>query len=162
MGFFFADPFLPLLALAVARRMPGIAGMPGIPPPLIICRIIFWPSRNRTTRFFPSPTVEPEPFAIRARREPFKILGLRRSAGVIELTMAAAWSRSASLAWSVFQVKLVSTNLLNSQYRLGEYDYASDFHSQAQPTLVPERTFTAGAPRGVFGTLAITWLWISA
>jgi hypothetical protein len=64
---------------------------------------------------------------------------------------------SASLAWSVFQVKLVSTNLLDSQYRLGEYDYASDFHSQGQPTLVPERTFTAGAPRGIFGTLAITF-----
>ena len=63
----------------------------------------------------------------------------------------------ASLAWSMFQVKFISTNLLNSQYRLGEYDYASDFHSQAQPTLVPERTFTAGAPRGLFGTLAITF-----
>jgi iron complex outermembrane receptor protein len=64
---------------------------------------------------------------------------------------------SASLAWSIFQVKVVSTNLLDSQYRLGEYDYASDFHSQGQPTLVPERTFTAGAPRGVFGTFAVTF-----
>ena len=45
---------------------------------------------------------------------------------------------------------LTATNLLDTQYRLGEYNYASDFHSQPQPTLVPERHFTAGAPRGVF------------
>ncbi|HLK89372.1 MAG TPA: TonB family protein [Polyangia bacterium] len=64
---------------------------------------------------------------------------------------------SASLAWSIFQLKLLSTNLLDSQYRLGEYNYASDFHSQGQPTLVPERTFTAGAPRGVFATFAVTF-----
>ncbi len=64
---------------------------------------------------------------------------------------------SASLAWSMFQIKVLSTNLLDSQYRLGEYDYASDFHSQAQPTLVPERTFTAGAPRGLFATLGVTF-----
>ena len=64
---------------------------------------------------------------------------------------------SASLAWSMFQVKVLSTNLLDSQYRLGEYDYASDFHSQAQPTLVPERTFTVGAPRGLFATFGVTF-----
>ena len=79
--------------------MPGMAGMPGIPPPPIICRIIFWPSRNRTTRLFTSPTVTPEPLAMRARRDPLRIFGLRRSAGVIELTMAAARSRSLSLIW---------------------------------------------------------------
>ena len=49
------------------------------------------------------------------------------------------------------------TNLLDTQYRLGEYNYASDFHSQPQPTLVPERTFTAGAPRGLFATFAINF-----
>ena len=64
---------------------------------------------------------------------------------------------SLRLAWSHYEVWLVSTNLLNNQYRLGEYNYASDFKSQAQPTLVPERTFTAGAPRGVFATFAITF-----
>ena len=64
---------------------------------------------------------------------------------------------SASLAWTNYQVRLLSTNLLDSQYRLGEYNYASDFHSQPQPTLVPDRTFTAGAPRGVFLTLSATF-----
>jgi iron complex outermembrane recepter protein len=64
---------------------------------------------------------------------------------------------SASLTWGPYQVRAVCTNLLGTQYRLGEYNFASDFHSQAQPTLVPDRTFTAGAPRGVFGTFAITF-----
>jgi len=64
---------------------------------------------------------------------------------------------SASLSWANFQLRLTSTNLLDTQYRLGEYNYASDFHSQPQPTLVPERTFTAGAPRGLFATFAITF-----
>jgi iron complex outermembrane recepter protein len=64
---------------------------------------------------------------------------------------------SASLSWGSYQLRVVSTNLLNTQYRLGEFNYASDFHSQAQPTLVPERTFTAGAPRGVFATFAINF-----
>jgi iron complex outermembrane receptor protein len=64
---------------------------------------------------------------------------------------------SASLTWGPYQVRAVCTNLLGTQYRLGEYNFASDFHSQPQPTLVPDRTFTAGAPRGVFGTFAITF-----
>ena len=63
---------------------------------------------------------------------------------------------SAALTWGPFQVRVVCTNLLDRQYRLGEYNFASDFHSQPQPTLVPDRTFTAGAPRGVFGTFGIT------
>lgn len=64
---------------------------------------------------------------------------------------------SAGLTWGPFQLRFVCTNLLGTQYRLGEYNYASDFHSQPQPTLVPARTFTAGAPRGVFGTFGITF-----
>jgi len=57
--------------------MPGIGGIPGTPPPSI-CRIIFWPSWNRTTRLFTSPTVVPEPLAMRARRDPLRIFGFRR------------------------------------------------------------------------------------
>jgi hypothetical protein len=45
------------------------------------------------------------------------------------------------------------TNLLDRQYRLGEYNYASDFHSQPEPTLVPVRHFSAGAPREFLFTL---------
>ncbi len=62
---------------------------------------------------------------------------------------------SAILSWSHYELRLHSTNLLNTQYRLGEYDYASDFHGQPQPTLVPEREFAAGAPRAVFVTFGI-------
>jgi iron complex outermembrane recepter protein len=63
---------------------------------------------------------------------------------------------SAALAWGPYQVRLAATNLLGTQYRLGEYDFRSDFHSQPQPTLVPDRMFTAGAPRAVFATFAVT------
>jgi hypothetical protein len=63
---------------------------------------------------------------------------------------------SASLRWIRYEIGLASTNLLGTKYRIGEYNYASDFHSQAQPTLVPERMFSAGAPRAVFATFAIT------
>jgi len=62
---------------------------------------------------------------------------------------------SAVLSWSHYELWLSSTNILNTQYRLGEYDYASDFHSQPQPTLVPGREFAAGAPRAVFVSLGI-------
>jgi TonB family protein len=64
---------------------------------------------------------------------------------------------AATLRWANFEVRLVATNLLDAQYRLGEYNYASDFHSQPQPTLVPDRTFTAGPPRGVFATFGINF-----
>ncbi len=64
---------------------------------------------------------------------------------------------SATLSWTHYEVGIIATNLLDHRYRLGEFNYASDFHSQGQPTLVPERHFTAGAPRGIFATLAINF-----
>ncbi|MGH7296605.1 MAG: hypothetical protein ACRELB_16825, partial [Polyangiaceae bacterium] len=64
---------------------------------------------------------------------------------------------SATLTWTSYEVGLVSTNLLDNKYRLGEYNYASDFHSQQQPTLVPERMFSAGAPRAVYATFGVTF-----
>ncbi len=51
--------------------------------------------------------------------------------------------------WGAWRVSLRGQNLLDTQYRLGEYNYASDFHSQPSPTLVPARAFSAGAPRTV-------------
>lgn len=63
---------------------------------------------------------------------------------------------SASIAWRNFEVALVATNLLDRRYRLSEFNFASDFRSAAQPTLVPARHFSAGAPRGVFLTLTAT------
>jgi hypothetical protein len=62
---------------------------------------------------------------------------------------------SLTMAWTNFEIGLLATNVLDTKYRLGEYNFASDFHSQPQPTLVPERMFTAGPPRAIYGTLAI-------
>jgi iron complex outermembrane receptor protein len=63
---------------------------------------------------------------------------------------------SARLDWSIWYVSLSALNLFDDKYRLGEFNYASDFHSQAEPTLVPERTFTAGAPRQIFLSVGAT------
>lgn len=65
---------------------------------------------------------------------------------------------TASVAWSYFELGLTVTNLLGTQYRDDEFNYASSFNQlggKSQPTLVPERTFTAGAPRGIFGNFSI-------
>jgi TonB family protein len=72
---------------------------------------------------------------------------------------------SATLNFSHYELALSVSNLLGTQYRLGEYNFASDFRSaravpggsSAQPTLVPERTFTAGAPRAIYGSFAINF-----
>jgi iron complex outermembrane recepter protein len=64
---------------------------------------------------------------------------------------------SVSAEWANYQLRFSATNLLDTQYRLGEYNYASDFHSQSQPTLVPDRTFTAGPPRALFLTLGFSF-----
>jgi hypothetical protein len=62
---------------------------------------------------------------------------------------------SATLEWTRFELGVIATNLLDRRYRLTELNYASDFRSQPTATLVPERHFTAGAPRAIFGTFAI-------
>ncbi len=62
---------------------------------------------------------------------------------------------NASLRWWIFETGISAQNLLNSQYRLGEYNYASDFHTQPFPTLVPVRHFAAGAPLTVLFSLAV-------
>jgi TonB family protein len=64
---------------------------------------------------------------------------------------------SATLEWTQFEVGLIVTNLLDRRNRLTELNYASNFHSQAQATLVPERHFTAGPPRMLLGTFAINF-----
>lgn len=64
---------------------------------------------------------------------------------------------NATLAWSHFEVGLIVTNILDNKYRLGEYNFESTFQQGVPPTLVPSRLFTAGAPRGVFGTLTINF-----
>lgn len=64
---------------------------------------------------------------------------------------------SANLRWSGIDLGVAATNLLDRRYRLGEFNYSSDFHTTPQPILSPVRHFTAGAPRAVFATLGITW-----
>lgn len=62
----------------------------------------------------------------------------------------------ASVRYRTISVGLISTNLFDRQYRLGEYNYVSDFRSQDYPTQVAARHFTAGEPRAVYGTLTVT------
>jgi hypothetical protein len=59
------------------------------------------------------------------------------------------------LAWRFVTVGLSATNLFDTQYRLSEFNFASDFQTTPPyPTLVPVRHFTAGAPRALMLTLA--------
>jgi TonB family protein len=73
---------------------------------------------------------------------------------------------SLGVGWSVVNVRLSAQNLFNSEYKLGEYNYASYFPhpspgpglhgSVPEPTLAPERSFTAGAPREIMLSLSVT------
>lgn len=76
--------------------MPGMPGMPGRPPPWAMRDIILRASKNRSTSPLTALTSTPEPLAIRARREPLMMVGSWRSAGVIDLMMAAVRSTSRS------------------------------------------------------------------
>ena len=64
---------------------------------------------------------------------------------------------AATLRWQGYKIALSSQNLLDRRYRLGEFNYVSDFRSQPFPTLVAGRHFTAGAPRTIFLTLSINF-----
>ncbi len=70
---------------------------------------------------------------------------------------------SATLAWRNYELGLIVTNLLDTQYRLGEFNYVSNFNAggigapSGPPSFVPGRLFTAGAPRGIFGTFAVSF-----
>ena len=69
----------------------------------------------------------------------------------------ATLDASATLGWWFVDLSISAQNLLNRQYRLGEYDYVSDFHTTPNPTLVPTRAFAAGAPRQVFFSIAFNY-----
>jgi TonB family protein len=64
---------------------------------------------------------------------------------------------SATFGWKNLELGIMATNLFDRRYRLGEFNFVSDFHSEPQPTLVPVRHFTAGAPRGIFATFAVNF-----
>jgi iron complex outermembrane receptor protein len=64
---------------------------------------------------------------------------------------------SLGFAWTIWNVRLSGQNIFGSQYKLGEYNYASNFQKYLpEPTLAPERSFTAGAPRTVMLSLSAT------
>ena len=61
-----------------------------------------------------------------------------------------------NLRYRAVQVGIICTNLFDRRYRIGEYNYASDFKSRDYPTLVAARHFSAGEPRAIYGTLTLT------
>jgi outer membrane receptor protein involved in Fe transport len=67
---------------------------------------------------------------------------------------------SATLTWTHYELGLTVVNLFDARYRLGEYNYPSSWPDQSaasQPTLVPMRQFTAGAPRAFYVTFGINF-----
>jgi iron complex outermembrane recepter protein len=62
----------------------------------------------------------------------------------------------ASVKWRALSLGIITTNLFHRKYRLGEYNYSSDFRSQPYATLVAARHFSAGEPRAIYGTLTVT------
>jgi len=68
---------------------------------------------------------------------------------------------SATLAWTRYEIGLTVTNLLDTKYRLSEFNYVSNFNASGPgapsgpPSYVPGRLFTAGAPRAVFANLTV-------
>jgi TonB family protein len=64
---------------------------------------------------------------------------------------------SVTLGWTIWTARLSALNLFNAEYRLGEYNYASNFQKLLpEPTLAPERSFTAGAPRQIMLSIGAT------
>lgn len=55
-----------------------------------------------------------------------------------------------NVRWRGTTVGLMATNLLDARYRLGEFNYSSDFKSRDYPTQVASRHFNAGEPRAVY------------
>lgn len=70
---------------------------------------------------------------------------------------------NATLAWTHYEVGLTVTNLLDTKYRLSEFNYVSNFNAagpgapSGPPSYVPGRLFTAGAPRGIFANFTINF-----
>jgi hypothetical protein len=69
----------------------------------------------------------------------------------------ATLDANATLGWWFIDLSISSQNLTDTRYRLGEYNFASDFRSTTYPSLVPQRHFAAGAPRTVLFTIALNY-----
>jgi iron complex outermembrane receptor protein len=70
---------------------------------------------------------------------------------------------NATLAWKLYEIGVTTTNLLDTKYRLSEFNYVSNFNASGPgapsgpPSYVPARLFTAGAPRGIFANFTINF-----
>ena len=70
---------------------------------------------------------------------------------------------NATLAWTRYDIGLTVTNLLDTRYRLSEFNYVSNFNASGPgapsgpPSYVPGRLFTAGAPRAIFANFTINF-----
>jgi iron complex outermembrane receptor protein len=70
---------------------------------------------------------------------------------------------NATLAWKNYEVGVSITNLLDTKYRLSEFNYVANFNPTGSsapsgpPSYVPTRLFTAGAPRAVFGNFTVNF-----
>jgi outer membrane receptor protein involved in Fe transport len=63
---------------------------------------------------------------------------------------------AASLRWRWLELGLHVSNLFDTRYRDSELYYVSTFDgSQAPPSAVPQRHFSAGAPRQLLFTLGV-------
>jgi iron complex outermembrane recepter protein len=62
---------------------------------------------------------------------------------------------AASAKWKSISLGVTCTNLINRQYRVGEFNYTSNFRGRDFPTLAPARHFNAGEPRAIFATFAV-------
>ena len=63
---------------------------------------------------------------------------------------------AAGVAVGVLELGVSIQNLFDEQYRLAEYNYVSEFRSDAvAPNLLPVRHFSAGAPRSLMFTLTV-------
>jgi iron complex outermembrane receptor protein len=68
-----------------------------------------------------------------------------------------------TLAWRAYEIGLTITNLLDTKYRLSEFNYVSNFNGSGPgapsgpPSYVPTRLFTAGAPRAVFANFTVNF-----
>jgi hypothetical protein len=62
---------------------------------------------------------------------------------------------TASLKWSMFELAFSCLNVLDARYRLGEFNYASDFHTFTPASAAPMRHVSAGAPRTALVTAGV-------
>ncbi len=69
----------------------------------------------------------------------------------------ATLDASANVGWWLVDLSFSAQNLTDAQYRLGEYNFASDFKATPYPSLVPQRHYSAGAPRTMFFTVALNY-----